>query len=247
MLTSAFVLALAFILPLWTLFALAARALMANSRRDPVYGLAELANRAYCRLVHRLRIDGRDHLPAAGPLLIVANHSAGVDPCLIQAAVPFHVRWMMARDMMAPALADVWEWLRVIPVSRDRADSQAARAALRALESGDVVGIFPEGAIERPGRTLLPFLPGVGLIIKRSGAPVLPVLIDGTPDVEPAWASLWNPSRARVRFAQPISYARSALSAEQIAEDLHRRFADWAQWPQRADRPKPGPRPRFPY
>jgi 1-acyl-sn-glycerol-3-phosphate acyltransferase len=69
------------------------------------------------------------------------------------------------------------------------------------------------------------------VIIHRTGAPVLPVVIDGTPQVDPAWDSLIHPSRSRLRFMAPIDYRSSGLSPEAIALDLRRRFVDWTGWP----------------
>jgi hypothetical protein len=53
-----------------------------------------------------------------------------------------------------------------------------------------VIGVFPEGRLERPERHLLPFLPGLGVMIKRTRASVLPIVIEGTPQTETAWASV---------------------------------------------------------
>ena len=104
------------------------------------------------------------------------------------------------------------------------------------VKAGGAIGIFPEGGIERPARTLLPFQPGVGFVVRRTGARVLPVWIDGTPMALPtAWASLVTPSRARVRYGDLIDYSGTKLSAEEIAKDLQRRYSDWSGWPLKED------------
>ncbi|HYE03222.1 MAG TPA: lysophospholipid acyltransferase family protein, partial [Phycisphaerales bacterium] len=224
---------------LWLLFALAAARLTVNPRRDPLAGLALLAIRLYARFWHRLRVEGAEHIPRAlhpGPLIVVCNHTCGADPLLVQAAVPFEVRWMMAEDMQVPALRGMWDWLRIIPVHRVQrstghprgADARAARLALRHLRDGGVLGVFPEGAIERPAGMLLPFLPGIGFLVRHSRASVLPVVIAGTPQTQTAWGSLLKPSRAVVRFLPVVSYAeppRDRMDAQQITDDLHARMA----------------------
>lgn len=187
----------------------------------------------YVRVVHRLKVEGLEHVPHSmhpGPLVVVANHTAGVDPILIQAVVRFEVRWMMATDMQAPELDWVWEIGKVIGV-RGEGDAGAAREAIRHVKSGGVLGIFPEGRLERPARQLRPFVPGVGLVVKRTGAPVLIAIVDGTPQVDPAWASLWRFSRARLRFLPMVRYEGTALSAGEIAEDLQQRFEAATGWP----------------
>lgn len=191
----------------------------------------------YARLVHRLRVEGAENIPRPapghppGPLIVVSNHSAGVDPILIQAALPFEPRWMMAEDMRDPHLDDLWAFARIIFVDRTRPDPRSLRTAMRHLHHAGVLGVFPEGFIERPARHLLPFRPGVGLLIKRARAGVLPVVVDGTPQAPTAMGSYFRPSRARVRFLPMVRYEGTDLDPEQIAADLRRRFAEATGWP----------------
>lgn len=141
--------------------------------------------------------------------MLVVNHTAGVDPLLVQAACPFFIRWMMGRDMRARHLADIWEWVDIIDVDRKGRDTTSARAAIRVLREGGIVGIFPEGRIERPRGALLPFHPGVGMIVQAGGARVLPVFIQGTPDTRTAWGSLFRRGSARVRFGPVMQLPRA--------------------------------------
>lgn len=200
---------------------------------DPATGLTVVGFRVYARLVHGLEVSGLEHVPprGSGPLIIVANHTAGVDPVLVQTVVPDEVRWMMAADMRASSLEFFWGFARIIFVERgSRTGGPGLREAIRHVREGGVLGIFPEGHIERPPRTLLPFQPGVGLIVKRTGAEVLPVVIDGTPQTETAWGSLWRPSRSSLRFLPRVRYG-GGTSPGAIVEDLLERFASATGWP----------------
>lgn len=202
---------------------------------DVVVAGAVRLTQLYVRLVHKLCVEGLENVPSRTtdePLIVVANHTAGIDPLLIQSALPFEVRWMMGRDMATPILDAFWEFGRVILVDRMSGfDAASLRSALRHLQHGGVLGLFPEGHLERPARHILPFMPGVGLLVKKSRARVLPVVITGTPTVDPAWASLWRSSRSVIRFLPPIDYADEALSTDDIASDLRRRFLDATGWP----------------
>lgn len=227
-------------LALWALFALIvlvglglfARAVCDNPRNDPSTGMLAAILRLYTRLMHRVRYEGLGLIPPAGsPTLFVCNHTAGIDPLLVHLVAGHDIRWMMARDMRTSRLETFWNWMRIIDVDRIAGDPAAARQALRELAQGGTVGIFPEGGLERPARQLIPFEPGVGLIIKKSRATVVPVVIDGTPQVDPAFASLWHPSRSRVTFHEPIDYGGSGLGAKDIAQDLFERFRNWTGWP----------------
>lgn len=203
-------------------------------RGDALTWLGAKITLIYARWVHNLRVEGLENLPKTndpGKLVVVANHTAGVDPLLIQAVCPFFIRWVMARDMRLTALELFWQWTEIISVDRSQRQVGGARDAMRHLDEGGVLGIFPEGMLERPPRQVMPFVAGVGLIVHRSKAPVLPVIIDGTPQVDPAWSSLWRTSRSTLRFMPIIDYADTDLRAGGIAEDLRQRFCDWTGWP----------------
>jgi 1-acyl-sn-glycerol-3-phosphate acyltransferase len=219
--------------------ALAARA---EVRGGVMSGVATLATRVYARLWQRLRVEGGEHavhaagLVASGrPLIIVANHTAGVDPLLIQSALPVFVRWMMMRQMMLPALSGLWDWLEIIAVGPgDPASARTALAHLKSVDErgrGGVLGVFPEGGIERPPGRLLAFQAGVGLIVKRSGAPVLLATIDGAAAPGSTLASLLLPGRARVRLLGVVEYSQSGLDAQAIADDLRARIGASLGWP----------------
>ncbi|GJM18696.1 MAG: hypothetical protein DHS20C14_09090 [Phycisphaeraceae bacterium] len=208
-----------------------------------IYGLGDW----YAAAVHGLKVEGFEHVPTArdaGPLIVVANHTAGVDPVLISARCPFHIRWIMAEDMRLPWLDRFWRWQQVIFVSRSGRDRTAMREAMAHLRAGGVIGIYPEGGLERPERQLLRFQRGVGMLIKRSGAPVLPVWVEGTPQVDPAWASLWHTSRSRVEFAPIIDYSTTGLGADEIADDLRARYRAWTGWALNEAEPTPDVNPK---
>jgi 1-acyl-sn-glycerol-3-phosphate acyltransferase len=224
---------------LWLCWAWVAARLTDNSRGDALYGLGLLIARLYARLFHGLSAHETGHIPAelhSRGLLVVVNHTAGVDPVLVQAAFPLEIRWMMARDMMVPTLAVWWDWLGVIPVERSGpgkagSDAAAAREAIRHLKSGGVVGLFPEGGLERPPRVLRPFAPGVGLIARKGNARILPVVVEGTPQTQSAWGSLTVPSRSRVTFLPVIDPKACQRSAEEITADLMAAYQTATGWP----------------
>ena len=187
----------------------------------------------FCRAMHRVQVDGLDHLEQIAPdrgVLLVANHTSAIDPFLLQVPLDRFIHWMMARDMMVPVLDDLWELVQVVPVDRDRTDSLALRRAMRLLRTNHIVGLFPEGRITRPTGTIRPFLNGVGLLATRAGAPVLPVLIDGTPERQSVMASMIGPSRARLRILQPMSFDRTT-TPEAAAKAIRLAMSAASGWP----------------
>ena len=208
--------------------------------------------KVYARVVHRVRFVGLEHAQratrahrAGRPVIVAPNHTAGADPLLVMAGLGFEPRWMMASDMRAEGMEWVWELARIIFVDREKNDARSAREALRHLKSGEALGVFPEGHLERPPRVSLPFRAGVGLLAKSSKAVVLPVLIEGTPQKDPAWASLWLPSRSTVTYLEPVEYAGTDLGAQEIADDLRHRLVDASGWPATERGPVITPTERF--
>jgi 1-acyl-sn-glycerol-3-phosphate acyltransferase len=219
-------------------FAELSRRVVDNPRGELLAGIYWRVAQVYARLVHRLRAEGMEGVRAQrnpGPLIVVCNHTAGVDPVLVQASVNFEPRWVMAEDMRHPALEGMWEFGKIIFVDREKGDLAGTREAIRHVKAGGVLGLFPEGRIERPARALLPFEPGVGFLIKRSGAPVLPVIIEGTPETPTAWGTLVKRSRSRLSFKELVQYQNSGMSAEEITRDLQRRYQEWTGWPVNQD------------
>lgn len=162
----------------------------------------------YSRLVHRVRATQAptwfDAHGKVGPLIIVANHSSSVDPLLVQACLPFEVRWMMGADMRFAVLEPVWTILRIISVDRvgvsqGKRDTRSLREAVAHLKAGGVVGIFPEGGINPPGSPGA-YLPGAAMLAHLAKAPMQALRIEGAPYASSVWTPLVTPSQVRVVF-----------------------------------------------
>ena len=127
------------------------------------------------------RVEGLEHLPTTGPVIIAANHHNYLDGVVLAAAVERPIAFLvMPRVWRATPLHPVFHrHIGSIPLNVSRPDVSALRRALGALADGRALGIFPEGPFSVRGR-LEPGLPGVGLLALRSGAPVVPAAVRGT-------------------------------------------------------------------
>lgn len=200
-------------------------------------GFTWVGLRCYLWLVHRVRWVGFDRLPkgmgpgGSGQYILVSNHSAGIDPLLIQAGLRRHLRWLMAKEMFVPILGFFWKWERMIQVSYGAADdAMALREAARHLREGGLLGLFAEGGIARPPKELRPFQPGVGLLSKIGRAPVLLFWIHETSYTKTPWGSIFKPSRAVVEYIGEYDFSTEsdpASAVEGLREALHSRSG----WP----------------
>ncbi len=133
--------------------------------------------------VYRLEQEGLENIPDEGPAVLVCNHVSFVDPIVIAAATRRPIRFVMDhRIFRAPFINFVFRHMRAIPIAPAKEDPAMMEAAFdevaRALAAGEVVGIFPEGRITDTGE-IYPFRPGIGRIVGRTPAPVVPMALRG--------------------------------------------------------------------
>ncbi len=214
---------------------------------SPTVGLIWRFLRAYARVVHRVRYEGFEDfrcLRDPGPLIVVSNHTGAVDPLLIQAGCRFQIRWMMASEMMTHKLDWLWRQQNTIPVDRDGKDAGPAREAIRHVQAGGIIGIFPEGRIVQPPEQIRPFYMGVGLIVARAKAKVLLVWISGTPASPHTVDSLTTPSNARVVYADLIDF-HGERDGHVITARLRQRLAEISRWPMNDEQMPPRERPEL--
>jgi cytidylate kinase len=144
-------------------------------------GMGSAVLRAIARSVLRIRFEGDGNLPREGPLIVAANHASSADPVLIGAFLNGKlgrpVNWLGKRELLEFSLTG-WAFriAGIHPVDRDAADLDAFRTAMRILEAGQVLAVFPEGTRSHDG-ALQQVREGVGMLALRSGAPVLPVAV----------------------------------------------------------------------
>ena len=134
----------------------------------------------YYFIFRRLKIVGKENVPVTGALIVAANHVSIQDPLIVACALPRKISYMSKNELFKnPLVAKFLRALLVFPVDRGKNDLVAMRAALKVLQSGNCLGIFPEGTRnkERPIKSLLPVKAGTALLASMAKAPVLPVAI----------------------------------------------------------------------
>lgn len=151
----------------------------------------------YISLFYRVKIAGiEDNVPDEGPVLLVCNHVSYMDPLIISAAVPRPIRFVMYyRIFRVPGMNWVFRAYRAIPIAGSKEDPDVMEAAFAevqaALAAGEVVCIFPEGALTRDGR-IAPFRGGVERILAANPVPVVPMALTGL------WDSMWSRRDSRL-------------------------------------------------
>ena len=130
---------------------------------------------------YRIRPTGLENVPTKGPAIVVCNHVSYMDPILLAGSIKRPMRFVMYyRIFQIPLLRFFFEHLRAIPIAGAMEDEQLMNEAFERVDeelaAGNIVCIFPEGAITRDGE-IQRFRPGIEKIIARRQVPVVPVAL----------------------------------------------------------------------
>lgn len=145
--------------------------------------LARTVAAGLLRLVFRLRVEGRQHLPAHGPVLLAGNHSGFLDGPIVLIVLPRPSAFLVKSELYSGGFRRILEFARQIPIRRGTPDRTALRQGLAVLRAGGVLGVFPEGT--RGSGSLESIQHGIGYLALQAGAPIVPVVCLGTADALP--------------------------------------------------------------
>lgn len=144
-----------------------------------LYRLGRVLFRLFFSVCYRWEVEGKEHIPDQGPVVVCPNHIHNLDPPLVGAAMDRKVYFMAKEELFRiPILAPLIRHLGAFPVRRGASDRIAFKRAMEILREGKVLAIFPEGTRSRSGR-LGKAHPGAALIAIKGKADVVPAAIIG--------------------------------------------------------------------
>jgi 1-acyl-sn-glycerol-3-phosphate acyltransferase len=158
------------------------------------------------RVGFRLRVRGREHIPATGPLIIASNHASYLDIPFLGVAVTRRLRYLGRQDLFAiPGARWILRRLGWIPIRLDRLDRVGFGQAVTLLQNGQAVVIFPEGTRTQTG-TLQTGKPGIGTLIAETKSPVVPAYIAGSYEAWPQDRRWFRFRPVTVTFGAPMEF-----------------------------------------
>lgn len=180
----------------------------------------------WLRLVFRPVVEGLGHVPATGPAIIASNHLSFSDsifmPLVVRRKVTFVAKaeYFTGRGIKGWLVRMFFLGTGMIPV--DRTGGRAAQAAietqLRVLREGRLAGIYPEGTRSPDGR-LYRGKTGVARLALESGAPVVPVAMLNSDEIQPPGRLIPRLIRPRIRFGPPMDFSRYAgMAGDRLVE-----------------------------
>ena len=223
------------------------QALIKRLRRFPrkpdmlVYGvrsLAALGIRAWLRVYHRMEVIGREHLPAEGSYVLVANHTSHLDAVSLLSALPLkklHRAFPAASTdyffTSIPRLAIATVIVNALPFDQRVHFRQSLTLCQQVLaDPGNILILFPEGTRSTTGE-IGEFKPGIGLLLAGTSVPVLPCHTSGAFHAWPKGRMLPRPGRLRLMIGAPRNYAGfqpGKSAALQICQELRQAVLELA-------------------
>lgn len=157
------------------------------------YGFGRFLFGLIYRTAFSLKVNGTQNIPPAGGFLIASNHESYLDPPLIGVSFPYPIHYFARNTLFDNRVLGFFlPRANVLPIAQDRPDIRGIRNAIRTIESGRPLVVFPEGSRSLDGN-LQPGQPGVGLLVAKANAPVLPVRIRGAHAAWPRGSSKIRP------------------------------------------------------
>ncbi|HEV2780782.1 MAG TPA: lysophospholipid acyltransferase family protein [Actinophytocola sp.] len=176
------------------------------------------------RPVFRIRIHGRERIPATGPVVLVANHSSFIEPQMLFGLVGRRAVFLVKAELGRGILGRLLRWLGQLHIRRGEPDRGPLMAAVQFLREGGLVGVFPEG--RRGSGDVLQAERGAAWLVRTTGAVVLPVATRGTAR-PPGTGRRFRPEvdvLVGPPFALSVQRGRSGLVAG--TEEIRTRLAD---------------------
>jgi len=156
------------------------------------------------KIIFRLKVIGKENLPKTGPYIIACNHTSLLDPPAVGVSVPMSVYYMgkkgIFRNKVAAWLLRSWH---VFPVDQKRADLASIKKAMKVLDDGNGLIVFPEGTRSRDGE-IGEVTNGVGFFAAKSNASIIPAFIKGSFEAWRPGARFLKPKQVVLRFGVPI-------------------------------------------
>ncbi len=176
---------------------------------NPYYWLGYNGSRVLAQIFYGFRMVHRERMIQSGPVIVAMNHQSYFDPPLAGNTCDRPIYFLAKKSLMSvPVLGKILPKLNVIPVDLDGTDRSAIKALIRVLNAGEGALVFPEGT-RTPDGTLQRAEPGLGLIIAKTRAPVVPMRIFGAYDAWPIGGKIRLGPKITIVVGEPIRFADS--------------------------------------
>lgn len=182
------------------------------------YKIGKVCFRALLRVYFRSRVVDAHHIPRSGPVILVANHASYLDPPLLGIEVDREIRFLARESLFRyPLIREILLTWRAVPVDREGGGLGGLRKILEALRAGGCVLVFPEGTRTHDGR-LQEARSGIGMLILRSEAVVVPARVFGTYEAYGRYDWLPKPLPIMAKYGPPLNFSAERAEAKSCSK-----------------------------
>jgi 1-acyl-sn-glycerol-3-phosphate acyltransferase len=196
---------------------------------NPYYWIGYHLARLLARIFLRLRVVHRERMINHGPVILAANHQSFLDPPLAGSVADRAIYFLARRSLLnGRFMGWILPKLNVIPVDSETGrDRTALKALIRILKAGEGTLVFPEGQRTLDGN-LQPAQAGLGLVIAKTLAPVVPMRIFGAYESWPVHEKWPRPGRVTIVVGEPIYFTQQDVDAggKEVYQQLSQRVMD---------------------
>ena len=190
------------------------------------YLLGYSLSKALAKTFFHYRVVGAENMIEEGPCIIAANNCSYLDPPLVGVACQRAIHYLARKSLLdIPILGPILPQLNVIPVEQKNADRSALMGAIRVVRNGGAVLIFPEGSRSPDGK-LQPAQPGIGMIVAKTGAPVVPVRVSGSFQAFPRGTAIPRFVPVKVTIGAPVLFEESGTEDRAFYQKASNRIMD---------------------
>lgn len=169
-----------------------------------LYGFVRLALVGFGRLWLRVSATGTEHIPREGAFILAPVHRSNIDFLLVLVCTRRRIRFLAKDTLWKGFWGRLFTALGGIPVARGSADREALRTCIEAIEAGEPLVIFPEGARQQ-GPVVRELFDGPAFVQSRTGVPIVPVGIGGSETAMPKGSTFIKPRKVRLVVGEPLA------------------------------------------
>ena len=194
------------------------------------YRLGWMFFRAWYATWFRWQVYNPERVPETGAVILASNHASFLDPPLVGAGIKRGINYLARESLFRfPGIGALLHSWSAVPVDRDGGGAAGLKAILDRLLAGGGIILFPEGTRTRDGH-LQPARSGIGLVVVKSNAPVVPVRVFGTYEAYGRHRKFPHPTRIAVKYGRPMNFEKLRAEAKACSrvrlKEIYQEIAD---------------------
>lgn len=189
-----------------------------------VYSIGYNLSKLVAKVCFSFKTYHRERIPKTGGFILAMNHQSYLDPPLAGICCDREIYYLARKTLQDwPVIGPLLPKLNVIPVDQERADMSALKTIIKLVRSGQGTVIFPEGSRSMDGN-LLPAQPGLGLVIAKTLAPVIPLRIFGAHEAFPRGQKKIRLHPVTIVVGEPMLFTEADLAGK--GKDLYQGLSE---------------------